>query len=349
MRVYFFKKAKAVDHIIRAIEAYLLQKTICSYLPIFLWIEPTNKCNLKCIMCPNRLNSPDRIGFMEWELFKKIIDEVQHFVCGVVLILGGESLLHKDIFRMIRYATDKGIKVYLDTNGTLLNEEKSLKLLDSGIDYLSFSFDGYDKETYEKIRVNAKFEVTLKNIINFLKMKKELGKKKPYTAIQTIIVKSNEKESLDKKREFLKNFEGLPLNEHVVRYAYSWAGVISEDDEVKPMSGGQRYKPCPHIWSALTIQWNGTVVPCCLDLLGRYKLGNVKDKSLLQIWNDRPLVWLREKIRDGKYQDIELCRGCELLYPNKVIFGISGSFLRLQAFILESIVGHTLLRHFRKP
>lgn len=345
---YFFKKSKVLFHIIRATWAYMQQKTVCSHLPVFLWIEPTNKCNLKCLMCPNRLNPQNKLGFMDFELFKKIIDEVSDFACGIHLFLGGESLLHKYIFKMIRYASDKGIKVALDTNATILNEDKSRKLLNAGIDYLSFSFDGYDKDTYEKIRVNAKFDVTLKNVINFLKIKKELGKKHPYTVIQTIITDVKKKDDIVKKRQFLKNFKGLPLNEHVVRYAYSWAGAVSESEEFKPISGSKRYKPCPYIWTVLNIKWDGTVVPCCIDLLGRYKLGNAKEKSLLKIWNDKPLILLREKMREGKYQDIELCSKCEIIHPHKVIFGISPSFLRLQVFILESILGHWLLRWFRK-
>ena len=79
-----------------------------------------------------------------------------------------------------------GIVTRFHTNGTLLDEDKSRRLIDSGLDQFAFSFDGFDAETYEKIRVNAKFEKTVGNIVRFLEIKKEMGAKKPATFIELI-------------------------------------------------------------------------------------------------------------------------------------------------------------------
>ena len=134
-------------------------------MPIRLWIEATSTCSLACVMCPNKNLTRDQLGFMDFDVFKKIVDEAKNFVFDVHLLHRGESLAHPDFFRMIRYAHDAGIVTRFHTNGTLLTEEKSRLLLDSGIDQFAFSFDGFTAEAYEKIRVGAKFEKTVGNII----------------------------------------------------------------------------------------------------------------------------------------------------------------------------------------
>jgi len=87
---------------LKAIRAYKCQQTELAYFPTFLWIEPTNKCNLRCIICPNKLIPKEDTGFMEWDLFKKVIDEAKDFGSIIALYIRGESLLHPDLFKMIR-------------------------------------------------------------------------------------------------------------------------------------------------------------------------------------------------------------------------------------------------------
>ncbi len=125
------------------------------YAPLRLWVEPTSFCNLKCPMCTSKDIPEDKIGYMDWGLYKKIIDEARDFVYDINLFLGGESLFHKRLPDMIRYAKENGIGTRLSTNATVLTKEKREALLDAGLDFIIFSFDGYEKEVYENIRVNA--------------------------------------------------------------------------------------------------------------------------------------------------------------------------------------------------
>ncbi|RLF38608.1 MAG: radical SAM protein, partial [Thermoplasmata archaeon] len=155
---------------------YKLKRDTLSYLPIRLWIEPTSHCNLKCIMCLNKDLPPGKKGYMDFEVFKKIIDEVKGHTHDISIHHRGESLLHPKLPDMIRYATESGVYVKLHTNATLLSEKKSIELIESGLNLLSFSFDGYGKEEYEKIRIGANFEKTLENIKNFIKIREDLGR-----------------------------------------------------------------------------------------------------------------------------------------------------------------------------
>ena len=139
--------------------------------PSALWIEPTNRCNLRCVMCPTRLRPKEKTGFMEIDAYRAIIDEVAPFLTTVYIFLGGESLLHRDFPEMVRYARLRGIAVRLNTNATILTRERSEALLDAGLDHITFSFDGCDAESYESVRVGGKFDVTMDNVLAFLRLK----------------------------------------------------------------------------------------------------------------------------------------------------------------------------------
>src|SRR4030066_914521 len=170
----------------RVIWNYKLGSAKLPYAPMRLWIEPTSFCNLKCPMCTSKDIPEDQIGYMDWDLYKKIIDEAKGFVHDINLFLGGESLFHKRLPDMIRYAKENGIRTRLSTNATVLTKEKREALLDAGLDFIIFSFDGYEKEVYETIRINANFEKTLGHIKGFLEEKKRRGGGRPCGGFQGI-------------------------------------------------------------------------------------------------------------------------------------------------------------------
>src|SRR5574343_405021 len=116
-------------------------------------IEITNICNLKCIMCPQSYDACGRKkGFMTTQLFEKIIDDIssdERTKDGIVgFHITGEPTLHKDIHHFIKYTTDRGMKIRLNTNATKLNGEMSLGLIKNGLQEIVFSFEGFSKEDY---------------------------------------------------------------------------------------------------------------------------------------------------------------------------------------------------------
>jgi Predicted Fe-S oxidoreductases len=114
---------------------------------------------------------------MKNEFFRKIIDEVSGKSEFVYLYGMGESLLHPKFFEMANYAVNSGLSTALSTNLSFLNEERSLKLLKSGIEFITLALDGSTKETYESIRVKGEFEKNLEQAKSFLRMKTKLGAK----------------------------------------------------------------------------------------------------------------------------------------------------------------------------
>jgi len=283
------------------------KKEMQSYKPSIIWIEPTNICNLRCKMCPQGLGSMKRKkGMMNIKLFKKIIDEVKEWKPHIKLFHMGESLLHPKIIEMIEYAHKKGHYTILNTNATMLDGCIAGQLIKSGLDSLSFSFDGATKKTYEKIRVGARFEPTLNNIEEFIRIKKGLKSKTPFVMVEIIKMEDTKKDIKD----FVNYFNKLDIDRVRVKRFMNWAGEIKTGE---PMTG----KSCIHPWSFLVILWDGTIVPCCRDFDGKYILGNINKEKLEDIWNkNKPMMHLRKTLADGRYKQIPICRNCSEINTN---------------------------------
>jgi len=258
---------------------------------------------------------------MDINLFKSIMDEARPFVHSIFLCLGGEPLLHPELATMVRYAKSVGISSRLFTNATLLTRERAMALLKAGLDYITFSFDGYDKETYEKTRVGANFEETLSNMIAFLELEQELGLNKPYATLQALeFDESFSRMDAAKRKVFQKRFEGLPLNKFDIVKPHNWGGKLSGIGDASYGLKGE-YSPCLFIWYSLTVLWDGTIVPCCRDLFGDHPLGHVNTTGLIGAWNGDGMVTLRKKIAAGDYADVGLCAGCDVLWRRR-FFGV---------------------------
>ena len=116
-------------------------------VPLHIDIEATSNCNLKCTMCPRTVfinaNSFWKVENFDLEKFKNIIIEAgSKGTTALKLQYLGEPLMNRDIFDMIKFAKEnRFIDVMFNTNATNLTKDKSIKLLESGIDKISFSFD----------------------------------------------------------------------------------------------------------------------------------------------------------------------------------------------------------------
>jgi radical SAM protein with 4Fe4S-binding SPASM domain len=272
-------------------------------------------------MCPNKELKKEDKGYMDFGLYRKIIDEAATFAFDVNLAHRGESLLYPDIIKAIKYAKEHSLFTRLHTNGSLLTSELASSILDSGLDRLSFSSDGYDKENYEKIRIKGNFDQTITNIIRLLEMKKSLNRKKPQVVIEVIdFTPEGTKKDARAKNKFLNRFEGLPLDELVVKELHNWAGDTSAEKSFSVRT------ICTFPWNALIIFWDGSVLPCSQDFFGSYILGNVKHSSIREIWNNESMVSLRKKLAAKDVADLDSCANCDRL-SRKNILGVPKEYL----------------------
>lgn len=288
-------------------------------------------------MCANKDIPEEKIGHMDLNLFRQIVDEAGEYVFDLNLFLGGESLFHKELPEMIRYARSRGIATRLSTNATVLTKEKTDALLDAGLDFIIFSFDGYEKDVYEKIRVNANFEKTLGYIREFLEEKKRRGGRKPFVVFQVIEFSNLTGAGKEKEREaFLTSLKGLPVNRFSFIKPHTFGGKIERKESKAFRKMTPVYVPCTFLWYSMTVRWDGTVVPCCVDLAGDLPAGDLNEKSLMEVWNGPVLTDLREKIANKRYLEVSLCRSCDILWKEQV-FGIPVKSLKEIREFLPSI------------
>lgn len=118
---------------------------------LIFW-EVTKGCNLRCIHCrasATELSSPNDL---ETRRALGIIDQIAEAANPILVLSGGEPLYRSDIFQLARYATDKGLRVALATNGTLVTKEVARMIVDSGVKRVSISLDGADALTHDAFR-----------------------------------------------------------------------------------------------------------------------------------------------------------------------------------------------------
>ena len=142
------------------------------FKPRLIFWEVTKGCNLRCIHCratATELSSPSDLST---KAALDIIDQIAAAGNPILVLSGGEPLFRSDIFQLARYATEKGLRVALATNGTLVTKEVARMIADSGVKRVSISLDGADATTHDTFRgIPGAFEAALYGFRNL----KEVG------------------------------------------------------------------------------------------------------------------------------------------------------------------------------
>jgi len=142
--------------------------------PVSIQVEPTNYCNIDCVMCARSKKRSS--GHMSMDVFKRIADE--SLTAGTIRIClynMGEPLLNPNIVQFVAYFKERvrGFKfdspclpreIHIQTNGTTLNRDLSDGLMKAGLDHLSLSIDGATPEKFEEIRRGANFTKVINNL-----------------------------------------------------------------------------------------------------------------------------------------------------------------------------------------
>jgi radical SAM protein with 4Fe4S-binding SPASM domain len=200
-----------------------------------------------------------------------------------------------------------------------LNEENARKTIESGLDRLIISVDGSTQEVYEQYRKSGKLEVVLQGAQNVVKWKKELKSKTPHLIFQFLVVRPNEHQI----PEIYKLAEEIGIDEVRLKTAqiYDYAQgnpLIPSQDRYsryrKQADGSYRIKNqllnhCWKLWHACVITWDGMVVPCCFDKDAQYRMGNLQEQSLREVWQQQPYREFRQQLLKGR-DKIDICTNC---------------------------------------
>ena len=158
------------------------------FLPRLIAWEVTKQCNLNCKHCRASACDKDYSGEFTTEECFKTLDNIASFAKPIIILTGGEPMMRDDIFEISKYGTKLGLKMVMAPCGILMNKENTQQMVDSGIQRISLSIDGADKETHDSFRqVDGAFD----SVLNAAKIAKEVRLE---FQINTTITKHNYKE-----------------------------------------------------------------------------------------------------------------------------------------------------------
>jgi len=298
-------------------------------LPYSLSVEPTNICNLHCPECPSGNGELTRSrGNILLDDYKKIIDESYKYLLNLFLYFQGEPFIYKNIFEMIKYASDKNIYTVTSTNGHFLSKENSQKIVESGLDKLIVSLDGTTQEVYERYRISGSLEKVIEGIKNLIEVKNNLKSKTPFVELQFLVLGTNEHQ----KNDFLKLGKSLNVNSIKLKtaqiYDYKngskfipkdekYSRYISQKVSLSHPLTNPKYvlkkklkNSCYRLWNSAVITINGEVLPCCFDKNAKHSFGNIKNNSITEVINNDNFKNFANRLLKNK-KNIDICRNCE--------------------------------------
>jgi MoaA/NifB/PqqE/SkfB family radical SAM enzyme len=296
------------------------------FMPVYLSIETTRMCNLRCIMCEHTIDFTDDNNYMSKESFMKLLNNTPHLV-GINLTGLGEPLLNPDFIDIVKIAKMRKLYVEFFTNGTLLNESIIKNLIKLRVDRVIFSLDAAEETTYRRIRGANYFNRVLNNIVNFINMRNVLHGR-TIIAVNFVLQQIN-KDEVNKFIRLMRminvdeiiinpiippntTLNHLTVNKHQISFIN--ASNINISPYVKGMSN-----LCPLPWLAPFISVEGYVFPCCfISGSGRYKqlltmggLGNVLQSKFKDIWYGVEYRRIRyEMLNLGRSY---ICEGCGMI------------------------------------
>ena len=301
---------KITNYLIFRYKFYLAGKNKLNLgYPPHLLIEPVSSCNLKCPFCFQVDKSFTRkpfMGIMNFDFFKKIVDEANNIGVGAITIASrGEPTLHKKYIDMLKYISAKEniFELKTNTNGTFLTEEMCHGIFKSNVNQIVISSDHYEKEKYEKLRLGADFDKVVKKVDMLYEIRK---KHYPESKTEIRISGIDNERNLDRKK--FHDF-WIQRSDHVT------AGFpVERWDTYNNNEHPEINDPCENLWDRMYVWFDGKVNPCDADYKSYLSYGNAKKESLKKIWNSSIIQETRKKHLNGDRKNINPCNKCGITF-----------------------------------
>lgn len=302
---------------LRLLWGYLRRHSRLNALPVEYIVETTARCNLYCPMCPRETHPQPKEDMAE-EIFERLVRETGRSAEHMMLIGLGEPFLDPKIFERIEFCARHHISTLLSTNGTLLDEETSDRLLRSSIEHVTLSFDGATKESFEFYRKGARFEKVRDSFVRFCRMKKERGAR-----VQVVVQMVRLERNWDEVEDFIRFWRAVPGVDQ----------VRIKDDETNVLEPGAAHRagdwehPCHYLWRGpMYVKQNGDVYPCCQSyMLDGAPVGRIGEQTIQEIWNSEEIERMRRLHAAGRAGEIGICARCCTVIPHPAL--VAGSLI----------------------
>jgi hypothetical protein len=262
--------------------------------PDVIQIETNILCNAKCDFCTQK-QITRRPYQMEERIYKKIIDESRGLSITYRPFMLNEPFTDKRMTDICKYIKqDNTAKIEFNSNAGVLTKEITDAILDIGVDYMRLSIDGFYKDKYEERRKGIVFETAVQNAEYFCKRAKKYDTE---TEVRMIAFPDTGEE----QKLFINKWSAIADKASITTlYRYPWEG----QEEVV-------HKPCLKIRKEMFFYVDGRATLCCWDTAERAVIGDIKEQTVLQIWNGDLADKYRTLLAKGARDKIELCSRCD--------------------------------------
>ena len=302
-----------------------LGKTRLPYYPSKISIESGNLCNLRCPLCPTgQQDKSAKKGFISFDIFKKIVDEMGQYLTVIRLYNWGEPMLNKDFLRMVHYAKERGINIKISTNLSMKMEDDQIEaLVKAGLEKIYISCNGASSETYLKYHVGGDFDLVMDNMKRLVQKKREIPgchtklvwlfhvfkhNEHEIAAAKELAKKIGVKIKISKMRPDMGK-EVFETTQRALERDRAW---MPDNPEFTVVSTKQKKRiGCMLPWTETMINWDGSVLPCCAVYSEKYAFGNILENSFKEIWNNDMYVAARKEILGIKNDKQTICHICK--------------------------------------
>lgn len=280
--------------------------------PLYISLETLLKCNFKCGMCPfsvpdelEKIHYPDE---MSNEMFDRIVHEAAEHDCpSMGFNTMNEPLMDQQIPERIKKASELGIfDSRMNTNGSLLTENRARRILDSGLARLLVGIDAATKETYDKVRIGGNYTKLMRNVERFLNLREQLNQKTPILRVSYVRMNIN----FEEQEAFFELWRDVADQVAFQEYRPPSHDEGSFEDR---HVGYTKIKPdysCTQPWERFVIKGNGIITPCCSFHSYKLPQGNLDSTTIYQAWNSPGMKQLRKHMKDRTWEQNPVCNAC---------------------------------------
>jgi radical SAM protein with 4Fe4S-binding SPASM domain len=253
-------------------------------------------------------------GFMDIDLFRKIITGLKPYLYDVCLYFQGEPMLHPGFFSFIEAAGK--MRTTVSTNGHFLSVQNAEKLVAADLGKLIVSLDGSDQETYQVYRQGGDIERVMDGLRNVAEAKSKAGSKMK-VELQFLVSRHNQHQVGEAGRIARTNGATLRLKSMQVIHEEDtgyWVPSISKYSRYTRGNDSFMIKSrlpdrCFRLYFNPVITWDGKVVPCCFDKDASYIMGDLTADTFRSIWNGEKYSTFRKRVLTER-GGIDICRNC---------------------------------------
>lgn len=282
--------------------------------PSQILMDITEICNLACNHCPHPTfaKSEHYAGrHLDPALNDKMVEEVRLHGQGKTQYIryaaNGEPLAHPNGYDMIETAVKySGVYVTLTTNGKIMNEKRTQRLLEAGVHLIDISIDAFSPETYAKIRVKGDLDVTRGNVLRLLQWVRE-SKASTKVVVSFVEQPSNRHEIDDFERYW--NDQGADFV--IIRRLHSCSGAVAGLADMRRQAQKQQQRrPCLYPWERIVVNARGDLAFCPSDWVHGSYVADYRQTTIHETWQSEFYKSLRAAHQNNDYNRYAFCGNC---------------------------------------